>query len=111
MIEAELIKYFSNTYKAMRITFANTFHKLCEELGAEYDVVKNSFLFHGLGEGHYLNVNKEFGGFGGMCLPKDTKAMAMLVEKLGLDLSLFRNILDENEKFVVKVPEGMRREI
>tara|TARA_A100001391_G_scaffold199915_1_gene183673 strand:+ start:72 stop:869 length:798 start_codon:yes stop_codon:yes gene_type:complete len=111
VIEAELIKYFSNTYKAMRITFANTFHKLCEELGAEYDVVKNSFLFHGLGEGHYLNVNKEFGGFGGMCLPKDTKAMAMLVEKLGLNLSLFRNILDENDKFVVKVPEGMRREI
>ena len=46
-----------------------------------------------------------------MCLPKDTKAMAMLVEKLGLDLTLFRNILDENEKFMVKVPEGMRREI
>jgi len=111
VIEAELIKYFSNTYKAMRITFANTFHKLCEQLGADYDVVKNSFLFHGLGEGHYLNVNKEFGGFGGMCLPKDTKAMAMLVEKLGLDLSLFRNILDENDKFVVKVPEGMRKEI
>ena len=111
VIEAELIKYFSNTYKAMRITFANTFHKLCEELGADYDVVKNSFLFHGLGEGHYLNVNKEFGGFGGMCLPKDTKAMAMLVEKLGLDLTLFRNILDENDKFVVTVPEGMRKEI
>ena len=111
VIEAELIKYFSNTYKAMRITFANTFHKLCEELGADYDVVKDSFLFHGLGEGHYLSVNKEFGGFGGMCLPKDTKAMAVLVEKLGLDLTLFRNIIDENDKFIVKVPEGMRKEI
>ena len=55
VIEAELIKYFSNTYKAMRITFANTFHKLCDELGAEYDVVKNSFLFDGI-----INKSKFF---------------------------------------------------
>ena len=111
IVEAELIKYFSNTYKAMRVTFANTFHKICQELGANYDVVKDSFLLHGIQEGHYLNVNKEFGGFGGACLPKDTKAMKYLVEKLNLDLDLFKNILDENDKFIMKVPKGMRREI
>ncbi len=111
IIEAELIKYFSNTYKAMRVVFANTFYKICEELGANYDVVKDSFLLHGIQEGHYLNVNKEFGGFGGMCLPKDTRAMKYLIDKLGLDLKLFETILDENDKFTVKVPEGMRKEI
>jgi UDP-glucose 6-dehydrogenase len=74
-------------------------------------VVKDSFLLHGIQEGHYLNVNKEFGGFGGACLPKDTKAMKYLVEKLNLNLDLFKNILDENDKFVMKVPKGMRREI
>ena len=110
-IEAELVKYFSNNYKALRITFANSFYKLCEELGARYDVVKDAFLFHGVGEGHYLNVNKEFGGFGGTCLPKDTKGLAFLIEELGLDLKLFRTIVDENNKFVVRVPEGMRKEI
>jgi len=102
---------FSNSYKALRITFANSFYKLCEELGANYDLVKDSFLFHGVGEGHYLNVNKEFGGFGGTCLPKDTRGLAYLVDKLGLDLDIFRLIVNENEKFVVKVPEGMRKEI
>lgn len=111
IIEAELIKYFSNTYKAMRVVFANTFYKICEKLEANYDVVKDSFLLHGIQEGHYLNVNKEFGGFGGVCLPKDTKAMNYLVKKLDLDLNLFKNILDENDKFVMKVPKGMRREI
>jgi len=110
-VEAELVKYFSNSYKALRITFANSFYKLCEELGANYDLVKDSFLFHGVGEGHYLNVNKEFGGFGGTCLPKDTRGLAYLVDKLGLDLDIFRLIVNENEKFVIKVPEGMRREI
>lgn len=111
LIEAELVKYFSNTYKSMRITFANTFYKVCEELDANYDAVKDSFLYHGLVEGHYLNVNKEFGGFGGVCLPKDTKAMAYLCKKLDLDLTLFDTIIKENNKFVVKVPKGMRKEI
>ena len=74
-------------------------------------MVKDSFLFHGVGEGHYLNVNKEFGGFGGTCLPKDTRGLAYLADKLGLDLDIFRLIVNENEKFVVKVPEGMRKEI
>ena len=110
-LEAELVKYFSNNYKALRITFANSFYKLCQELGANYDVVKDALLFHGVGEGHYLNVNKEFGGFGGTCLPKDTKGLAFLIEKLGLDLNIFKTVVEENDKFIVKVPEGMRKEI
>jgi GDP-mannose 6-dehydrogenase len=111
IIEAELMKYFSNTYKAMRITFANSFYKVAEHFGANYDVIKDTFLYHGIQEGHYLNVNKTFGGYGGMCLPKDTKAMKSLVNELGLDINIFKFIDEENEKFVKKVPKGMRKEI
>lgn len=110
-IESELAKYFSNTYKAMRITFANSFHKVAEHFGANYDSIKDAFLFHGIGESHYLNVNKEFGGFGGMCLPKDTKAMKILCKKHDIDVDIFRFIDEENNKFVKKVPKGMRFEI
>ena len=98
-IEAELMKYFSNSYKAMRVTFANAFYKICNELDANYDVVKDAFLFHGVGDGHYLRVNKEFGGFGGTCLPKDTRGLAVLVEELGLDIDLFKTIISDNDKF------------
>jgi GDP-mannose 6-dehydrogenase len=108
VIEAELMKYFSNTYKAMRITFANSFHKVAEHFNANYDIIKDTFLYHGIQEGHYLNVNKEFGGYGGMCLPKDTKAMKSLVKELKLDLNIFDFIDSENSKFVKKVPKGMR---
>jgi len=111
IIEAELMKYFSNTYKAMRITFANSFHKIAKHFNANYDAIKDAFLFHGIQEGHYLNVNKEFGGYGGMCLPKDTKAMKALVKELNLDIDVFRFIDEENDKFVKKVPQGMRKEI
>nr|MBC8146377.1 UDP-glucose/GDP-mannose dehydrogenase family protein [Bacteroidota bacterium] len=82
IIEAELMKYFSNSYKAMRVTFANSFYAVCNELDANYDKIRDAFLFHGIGDGHYLRVNKEFGGFGGTCLPKDTRGLANLVDEL-----------------------------
>lgn len=100
IIEAELMKYFSNTYKAMRIIFANSFYKLAENFGANYNVIKDAFLLHAVEEGHYLRVNKDFGfGYGGMCLPKDTKAMKNLVKEKGLDLEVFEFLDRENDKF------------
>jgi len=101
VIEAELMKYFSNTYKAMRIIFANSFYKLAKHFGGNYNAIKDAFLFHAVEEGHYLRVNKDYGyGYGGMCLPKDTKAMKSLVEEEGLDLDVFKFLEEENEKFV-----------
>lgn len=108
--EAELTKYFSNTYKAMRVTFANAFYKLCNEMDSNYDKVRDAFLFHGVGDGHYLKVNKQFGGFGGTCLPKDSKALSKLVDDLGLDIDTFRTIVSDNEKFTKDNQEG-REEI
>ena len=97
--EAELTKYFSNTYKAMRVTFANAFYNLCQTMGSDYDKVRDAFLFHGVGDGHYLKVNKQYGGFGGTCLPKDSKALAKLVDDLGLPMEIFKVIVSDNDKF------------
>jgi nucleotide sugar dehydrogenase len=108
-VEAELMKYFSNTFKATKITFANSFHKVCQHFGANYGAIKDAFLFHGVGESHYLNVNEEFGGYAGVCLPKDTKAMKVLCEKHNIDVDIFKFIDNENEKFIKKVPKGMRK--
>tara|TARA_E500000331_G_C17186206_1_gene682772 strand:+ start:137 stop:934 length:798 start_codon:yes stop_codon:yes gene_type:complete len=108
--EAELTKYFSNTYKAMRVTFANGFYNLCQSMGSDYDKVRDAFLFHGVGDGHYLKVNKQFGGFGGTCLPKDSKALAKLVDELGLPMDIFRVIVSDNEKFT-KTNQEDRTEI
>lgn len=108
-VEAELMKYFSNTYKATKITFANSFHRVCQHFGANYGVIKDAFLFHGVGESHYLNVNEEFGGYAGVCLPKDTKAMKVLCERHNIDVGIFKFVDNENEKFIKKVPKGMRK--
>ena len=104
--EAELTKYFSNTYKAMRVTFANGVYNLCQSMGSDYDKGKDAFLFHGVGDGHYLRVNKEFGGFGGTCLPKDSKALAKLVDDLGLPMEIFKTIVSDNDKFTKTNQDG-----
>ena len=74
-------------------------------------MVKNGFLSHRIKEGDYLEVNETFAGYGGMCLPKDTKAMKALVNDCELDLEVFDFLDAENDKFVTKVPKGMRKEV
>jgi UDPglucose 6-dehydrogenase len=108
--EAELSKYFNNVYNATLITFANSFYEVCEASGASYTEVKNAIVSRDHIQDIYLDCNKNFRGFGGMCLPKDTKAMASLCREKGLDVDFFDNILKENAKYKVTVFKGMRKE-
>ncbi|HPI82338.1 MAG TPA: hypothetical protein PK122_03855 [Candidatus Paceibacterota bacterium] len=107
--EAEVLKYYSNVYNAMKIIFANEMYEVCQAVGADYTSVKEAFVKRGTTVDLYLDVNDNFRGFGGMCLPKDTAALARLVKDLKLDLALFETIENENKKFRTTVFEGMRK--
>jgi len=106
--EAEFVKYFNNTYNATLITFANSFHDICEKSGVDYSVVMKTVSQRDHISKNYLQCNKNFRGFGGVCLPKDTRAMAAL-EK-GTDITFFSDILKQNSKFTTTVLPGMRHE-
>jgi UDPglucose 6-dehydrogenase len=106
--EAELSKYFSNVFNALRIVFANEFHEVAAALGADYARIKNALVHRSDIPDRYLDCNETFRGFGGVCLPKDSRAFAQVVRDLGLDLTLFETIVDENRKFTTTVPDGMR---
>lgn len=106
--EAEFSKYFNNVHNAMEIIFANSFYELCESMGVSYDNVKNCVKNRSNINTVYLQCNKNYRGFGGVCLPKDTKALDFLCETMGLDVKFFNNILEENSKYTTTVPNGMR---
>jgi len=109
-LEAELSKYFNNIYNATLITFANSFYEVCESLGANYSNVKNAVTKRDHIQDIYLDCNDNFRGFAGMCLPKDTKAIAALCQTMGLDIDFFHALLRENAKYKITVFEGMRVE-
>jgi len=106
--EAEFLKYYSNVINAMRIGFANEFFETCSKLGASYDEIKNAYVMTGQMPDQYLDVNENFRGYGGVCLPKDVKAIVALQKKLGLNLGLFKSLDEENQKYKITVPGGMR---
>jgi UDPglucose 6-dehydrogenase len=106
--EAEFCKYFSNVYNALRITFANEFFELCGKMGVDYTKIKDAMVLRTTIDDHYLDCNQNMRGFGGMCLPKDTAALAALAREIHPDLKLFETIVNENKKFKSTTPEGMR---
>jgi UDPglucose 6-dehydrogenase len=105
--EAELLKYYSNIFNAMRIIFANEMYEIANKLNSDYNQIKEAYILRNTKD-MYLDVNENFRGYGGVCLPKDTKAIAALCNRLGLDLKLFETIDKENNKFKTTVYDNMR---
>ncbi len=106
--EAEFAKYFHNVHNATQIILANSFYEVCNNMGVNYNKMKNTLRGRSNIAFQYLDCNKNFRGFGGVCLPKDTKAMDYLAKQLDLDVEFFNDILKENSKYVKTVPDGMR---
>jgi UDPglucose 6-dehydrogenase len=106
--EAEIAKYFNNVYNATLITFANAFYEVCQVLGADYGKIKSAMIQRDHISKKYLDCNENLRGFGGMCLPKDTSAIASLVEEHGLPIRLFDAIVEDNKEYKTTVFEGMR---
>ncbi len=107
--EAEVAKYFNNVYNATLITFANAFYEVCKRTGADYSAVKNAMVQRDHIFDKYLDCNENLRGFGGMCLPKDTSAIAAFAKDQGLSIDLFQAIVDDNNRYERTVFEGMRK--
>jgi len=107
--EAEFCKYFNNSYNSTLITFANSFYELCESKGVNYNRIKEAISHRRTINDFYLDCNENLRGFGGMCLPKDTKELAHLSKKLMTDVEFFEDILKENEKYKTTVFKNMRK--
>src|SRR3989338_6931187 len=89
--EAELVKYFGNTWFSVKVSFANQMYDLCQALGTDYDrMVEAAAADKRIGRTHLNVFHKGYRGYGGKCLPKDTKAIIQLANSKGVDLKLHK---------------------
>lgn len=93
--EAECVKYFRNTFLATKVSLCNEFYDYCQKKNVTYETVRKIMTTDPrIGPSHtFVPHNKKF-GFGGSCLPKDTKALCQDGSFLILEAVLKQNDLD-----------------
>lgn len=90
---AEMIKYASNSFLALKISYINTIANLCEAVGGNIqDVAAAVGLDHRIGQA-YLKPGV---GFGGSCLAKDTQGLIAQGEVHGVNVWMFKDVLEVN---------------
>ncbi|MCL2888450.1 MAG: UDP-glucose/GDP-mannose dehydrogenase family protein [Elusimicrobia bacterium] len=90
---ANMIKYASNSFLAMKIMFINEISDMCEKAGADVtDVAKGVGLDSRIGH-KFLNPGP---GYGGSCFPKDTMALERMAKKFDSPLKLVETTIAEN---------------
>jgi len=99
---AELIKYASNGFLAVKISFINEIARLCEKMGADvHDVARGMGLDRRIGP-RFLQPGP---GFGGSCFPKDTAAAADLARQHGDVLEIIEATIRANARTKARMIE------
>lgn len=105
---AELIKYASNAFLAVKITFINEVANLCEKVGANVQEVARAMGRDGRIGSKFLHPGP---GYGGSCFPKDTQALARTARDYGEPLSLLEATIQSNERqksrMIDKIEKGI----
>ena len=91
---AELIKYASNAFLAMKISFINAIANICEKSGANVTEVSKAVGADQRIGPEFLNAGL---GYGGSCFPKDVVSLERTARKLGCDFALLREVMKIND--------------
>lgn len=105
-IEAELVKYFENTWGATKVIFVNELRDICEKFGANWHRVREGWLDDPRVEPMHTAVFKNKRGFDGKCYPKDTSALLRAVKRIGYNPILLEAMIKANKKYNQKNKNG-----
>lgn len=86
---AELTKYASNAFLAMKVSFMNKMAQLCDTVGADVMNIRS-----GMGSDGRIGMPFLYAGvgYGGSCFPKDVKALIHTGSELGIDMGLLKMV-------------------
>jgi UDPglucose 6-dehydrogenase len=102
---AELAKYASNAFLAMKLSYVNVLAELCERMGADIgEVTRTMSLDERIGPA-FLSPGP---GWGGSCLPKDTAALVRCAAQTGVDFDLVRAAVAVNERQPGRIVDKVR---
>lgn len=105
---AELIKHASNSFLALKISYANVIADLCEKLDGDVDQVTHAMGLDPRIGGQFLKAGL---GFGGFCFPKDIQAFIQLSSTVGIDFEILKAAERVNkariDRFLEKVHKAL----
>lgn len=105
---AELIKYASNAFLAMKISYINEMAGLSDAFGCDvHTVAKAVGLDKRIGQ-KFLHPGP---GYGGSCLPKDTRALVQFSEERGVSLPLIKAVIRVNNEQASRIVEKVRKHL
>lgn len=92
---SEMTKYSANAMLATRISFMNEVARLCDEVGADVEMVRR-----GIGSDPRIGGKFIFPGigFGGSCFPKDLRALVQTGKDYGQQMHLLQAVIDTNDR-------------
>lgn len=105
---AETTKYAANAFLAMKLSFTNSVAALCEAVGADVDDVL-------AGIGYDPRIGRDYlkpgPGWGGSCLPKDTRALIAAAAEAGYDYMLLRGVVAANDAQFDRIVHKVARRV
>jgi UDPglucose 6-dehydrogenase len=105
---AEMIKYASNAFLAVKISFINEMALLSEQVGADVQEIARVMGMDGRISPKFLHAGP---GYGGSCFPKDTHAIADIARKNGEEMTVIEAAIKANEKQKKKMVERIASRI
>ena len=102
---AELIKHASNSFLALKISYANVIADLCEKIGADVEEVTRAMGLDPRIGSQFLRAGL---GFGGFCFPKDVQAFIHLAGTVGVDFDILKAAERVNKQRIGRMMEKVR---
>jgi UDPglucose 6-dehydrogenase len=102
--EAEMIKYVNNVYNAVKISYFNEVHAICQQLGIDSSLIGSAVARSAESMWNPLYGTRGGVPYGGACLPKDTTAFMAFAREHGFEHLVLEATMESNRRLEARIP-------